>query len=692
MAEEKYYQLGTYTEDQWDELHHELVHDGSHYDEVPERCVECDDDKFHSKTRGTYLLSDEEAAKLKNDPRVKFINIDYSKYDEFKPPKDELQAVRPELVQRYSGTTKQYREFEVSNTLPANPVAADSNRASYSLYRHQQFLDPWVDNTLADNAVPEETISQYGTGKDIDVIVADEGMWIGHPEFQNNCVLLADGVTPVEKPTGYTGGNKLPGNGTCDVLDVVLDGPYYIDPEWFDADPDNRLTTRWDGTIVPVESVARTWWSNSGQRSTKFATEGTVTVSASYTRLATQGSPTSQPTNGDGEHGTPCGALTFGRTQGWAYNANKWMIDLYGANGSGIEQGFDIQKLFHRLKPVNPAYGAKDPTISSNSWGYRANKAPSAANSAVNFATTLYYTHRATTNVSYSSETGITFIDHMGTQGDNGRWKSEMKTNSLTTALDEMIDEGVIFVGAAGNSNQKVVKSGHPDYNNYITTTDGGSLEDSELFEFGVAVYGTTNRTGFPQQGGMYTKDDGSIDYKTINIGALDDDYNAGLEAKVGYSDRGEQIDVYAAGDGTLAANKTYTAEGRYPATYPGFTFDSGSGAGIPEDCAFGGTSAACPVAAGFLATILEHNRDWTWKELKDWVLNLNTQDGTDFYFGVESTTPTDANWTDYNSLEGGAARVLYQAPIDARFKKGRRNIISRLTVRRGFNIRVKKY
>jgi hypothetical protein len=470
------------------------------------------------------------------------------------------------------------------------------------------------------------------------------------------------------------------------------DDPALAGASGYVVDVADRLTTRWDGTIVPVESVAKSWWSDSTQRSTKFANEGTVTIPASYTRLATHGSPTAQPTNGDGEHGTPCGALTYGRTQGWAYNANKWTIDLYGTNGSGIEQGFDIQKLFHRMKPINPEYGAKDPTLSSNSWGYRSDKAPSVANPNVSNASTLYYNHRATTNVSYSSETGITWLSHMGTQGDTGRWKSEMKTNSLTTALDEMIDAGVIFVGAAGNSNQKVVKSGHSDFNNYITTTNGGTLEDSELFEFGVAVYGTTNRTGFPQQGGMYTKDDGSIDYKTINIGALDDDYNAGLECKVGYSDRGEQIDVYAAGDGTLAANKTYTAEGRYPATYSGFTFDSGSGAGIPEDCAFGGTSAACPVAAGFLATVLEHNRDWSWKEIKNWVLTLNTQSGTDFYIGTESTTPTDANWLDYRSIEGGDPRVLYQGVFDARFKTGKRKIISRVSIRNSANIRIKKH
>jgi len=988
MAEEKYYQLGTHTEQQWQELHAELIADGNIYEAVPTRSVSVNDDKLHSPTRGSYLLTDDEALELKNDPRVKFINIDYSKYEEYKPPQDELQATRPFLQARYSGTIKNYREFEVSNTLSGSPDATDSNRASYSLYRHQQFLDPWVDNGLADNAVPEVNISQYGSGKDIDVIVADEGCWIGHPEFQNNCVLSADGTTPVEHPAGYIGGNLLPGNGTCDVLDVVLDGPYYIDPEWFDTSEDpeynngaifdvvgdgsdffkrevtvngvrimaaggvggqtavpdawvekvarmfelftdptgaginstlqrnliktlsgdtgtyhaglptiqrvargagadytpnfltdagiafwnltglfdntvqndmvwylnstgdgygdgdqdaqeviehvfhtlhmhglpaddiklyqflaadwqtgdlyaameeaydagkwdpsgyqspsnawktdadafevaakeylfllnfamfeytelwdggslapewtddmrtqagiqannplgyafhntyiapviskpslatirsifqdgntpaqddpslagasgynvtltDRLETRWDGTIVPTEEAARLWWGDASNRSSQFANAGTVAININYTRGNTQGDSAAQPAPFlEGQHGTPCGALTYGRTQGWAYNANKWMIDLYGNNGAGIEAGFDIQKIFHQNKPVNPKYGAKNPTISSNSWGYRANKDPGGS--------TYYYTHRASSNVSYTAEPA--FISHMGVTGDSGRWKSEMKTNSLTTALDELIESGVIFVAAAGNSNQKIVRSSHPDWNNYITDTNGGSLADSSFFEFGIEVYGTTNRTGFPQQGGMYTKADGSIDYKTILVGALDDDYNAGLEAKVNYSDRGEGIDVYAAGDGTLAANKNYTDEGSRPDTYPDFTY------GASYDCAFGGTSAACPVTAGFIATVLEHNRDWTWKEIQQWIRDLDQQNGSDFYEGVESTTPLDANWTDYNSIEGGAPRVLYQGYFDGRFKVGKRNVLKNLISRRGIQLRVRKY
>jgi hypothetical protein len=230
---------------------------------------------------------------------------------------------------------------------------------------------------------------------------------------------------------------------------------------------------------------------------------------------------------------------------------------------------------------------------------------------------------------------------------------------------------------AAGNSTQKQVNYGHPDFNNYITTTNGGSLEDSSFFDIFIEVYGTTNRRGFPQQGGKYTKPDGSVDYKTINIGALDDDYNAGLEAKVSYSDRGEGIDLYTPADGTLAANKSYTNEGPRPDTYAGFTYNGG----VAYDCAFGGTSAACPVAAGFLATVIEHNRDWTWQELKEWLKTLDIQDPSDFYYGVESTTPTTVNWNDTNSLEGGLPRVAYQGYFDSRFKSGTRKVSSGLRI-----------
>jgi hypothetical protein len=448
----------------------------------------------------------------------------------------------------------------------------------------------------------------------------------------------------------------LPGNGTCDVLDLILDAPYYLDPAYFDADPANRLITRWDGTVVPVESFARNWWISTNNRSSTFNTAypsaGTIpSITSFYTRAYCNGSNTTQ--SSVGQHCTPCMALTYGRTQGWAYNANKWVLNHYGTNGSDIEYGFDLQKIFHQTKPVNPKYGTKNPTVSSNSWGYRSSKG----------TTNGFYHFREDSPVQYAGTSAEpAFISHMGSQGDSGRWKSEFKPNSLTAALDELIESGVIFVVAAGNSNQKQVNWGHPDFDNYISATADQPLEETTYQDIGIDVYGTTNRRGFPQQGGK-TVDDitGEVTYKTINIGALDDDFKTSKEAKVNYSDRGEGIDFYMPADGTLAANRSYSPVWRYPDTYSGFTANSGSGAGVPEDCAFGGTSAACPVAAGFVACLMGLNRSWTYQDVLNYIQNLEVQSTDDFYYGVESTTATSTNWTDYESIEGGNARVGYQ-------------------------------
>jgi plastocyanin len=756
---EKYYQLGTHTAEQWQEIHDDLCSITEGLTTIPNRACTCSDEKEGSPTRGIFLLTDEEAEALKADDRIKWINIDYTSYPEtYKPPPEELQATSAEILNRLAGTIKNYREFETSNTLP-NPVgAADVNRTGYQLLRPMQKLDPWVDGGQADNYIIESNIQQYGDGRDVDVIVADDGAgWIGHPEFQNNCI-----DSPA--PTDYVGGNVLPGGGTCDVLDLCLDAPYYLDPWYFDADPGNRLVTRFDGTICPVESLARAWWTSTSSRSAEFnarypSVGTTAAITSTYTRATCNGSNFAQSIVG--QHCTPCMALTYGRTQGWAYNANKWALNLYGSYGAEIEPGFDMQKIFHLAKPVNPKYKTQDPTVSSNSWGYRASKGGT------------HYHFRTDGPVAYGG-TGDepAFISNMGATGDLGRWKSEMKTNSLTTALDELIDSGVLFVCAAGNSNQKQVNWGHQDFENYIASNATDPVEDTSYFEFSVEVTGTTNRRGFPQQGGktngptasysatannngtsaftlsagndrngsvagdnatvtialgdtisitniagsthpMYFKTAATtgtgdqvtgatgqgansgatiswtptssgtyyyqcanhsamngtirvlsapVTYKTINIGALDDDYAPGnIERKVNYSDKGEGIDFYMPADGTLAANRSYTSEGEYPVVYPGFTANSGSGSGVPEDCAFGGTSAACPVAAGFISTLVGLNRNWTQQDVKDYLASLDNQDGSNFYLGTESTSAEDTNWLDYNSLEGGDPKVGYQ-------------------------------
>lgn len=639
MSEQKYYAIGVTTPEVWEYVHSVLTQDGSLDDNIPTRAIECTDIKEHSPTRSVYLMTDTEAAQLGNHPDIKFVQIDQSQYPELYPGKpDELHCT----TSRYGSVVKNYRAL--SNVPTVSATSAELNRAGYQLLRCSQYNNAWKGQAVS--TVLYNTIPKSNTGKNVDLVVGDEGCWFGHVEFDNS---TGSG------PADYVGGNVLPGNGTCDLLDMVLDGPYYIDPDWFDASPGTRLITRWDGTTVPAESAARSWWGDGSQRSAQFASAGTVSIPASYTRANCNGSNSAQSNEGD--HGTACAGQAYGRTYGWAYNANKWFIDAYGSFGFNlnVDLYFDVMKIFHVNKPVNPLYGTQDPTISSNSWGFRAT-IPS---------TGYYYFRQGTTGsggVSYSGSKPA-FMAYLGSAGDSSRAKGEMVDNTLTTAGDELIASGVIFVCAAGNSNQKQVSSSSSDFNNYWSTSAATALASATHSEFGSTCYNTTSRRGFPQHLGKYTDGGGNVVYPVINVGALDDaNQVSGLERKVDYSDMGNQIDCYAPGDASLTSSRT-----AYTTQYP--RYDQRSGGITSYDTGFSGTSSACPTATGLIATVLETNRSWTWQNVRTWLQSLTEQGSDTFYQGPDPATATTSDWADLNSLMGGTRQVIYnnivtQSPV----------------------------
>lgn len=629
MSEKKYYAVGATTPEGWAFVHTILTQDGTLDDNIPSRPVECADLKEHSPTRAVYLLTDQEAEQLSQHPDIKFIHLDHACYPDLYPPNpDEIHAGA-----RYSTPVKNYRDLSVGYPNPT--TTADINRAGYQVLRGTAYANSWTTAaSIVNSVVPNIT----GTGIDVDVVVGDEGCWFGHVEFANNT-----GNGPVDYKWANAG-NPLSSTGTCDVLDMVLDGPYYLDPAWFNASPGTRLTTRWDGTVVPTDAAAQAWWNTATNRSAQFASAGTVAVPEYYTRANCNGS--NSALSAEGQHGTACAGQTYGRTFGWAYNANKWFIDAYGNYGLWpVDNYFDVMKIFHQVKPVNPTYGNKNPTISSNSWGFRTGQANSGG---------FYYFRQGTSGtggVAFSTKPN--FMYYLGSTGDSGRFKGEMLDNNLTTAGDEMIAAGVIFVAAAGNSNQQQVSPSHPNFNNYWATTSGTPLSSATHDEFGSTCYNTTNRRGFPQHLGKYMSGP-TVVYPVINIGALDDSYTAGgLERKVNYSDMGNEIDVFTPGDGTLTS-----AWQAYGIQYP--RHDQRVGGITSYDTRFSGTSSACPTATGMIATALQYNRTWTWQDIRTWLQGLTEQSASTFYQGPEPSTATDPQWSDLNSLQGGSRRVLY--------------------------------
>lgn len=643
----KEYIVGCYTPDDWNHIHQVLMEDGTLEDNIPPQSVDCVDDYKHSPIRGRYLLNDAEVAQLRNHERVEYVNINVAEYPG-------TYAIEPSLLtdikkeNRYDSTVKYFKDHSSNGNSFNSTAATHKDRSTYQQLRLQQKNKFFTD----DSTVYDQKGEHYGTGKGVDVIVCDQDAWFGHIEFQNN----------LGGPQDYVGGNVLPGNGTCDLLDLILDAPYHLDPDFFNADSANRLTTRWDGTTVPVESFARNWWGNDSTtyRSSKFVSSGnggtatgndnfgTLSINASYTRARCNGSNTAYQT-GSGDHGTPCASQAYGRQYGWAYNSNKWYLNLYGTGNQGTEKSFDIIKVFHQIKPVNQTYGNKNPTITSNSFGYRP----------LTPSTSGYYWYRNASlyGTSYSSKPA--FLNNFY----QSAIRAEMRPNSLLTAGVEMIDAGVIMCCSAGNTNQKLVGATHPDYNNYINSSDYVGLESTSVSGFGVTWYRTINRQGFPAQSGQQGTGSNRI-YRTICVGALDSANrlnNTGQEQKAYYSNMGELIDCYAPGIDTLSACDDNSST-RYTRNDAYYTINSQQSV-ESEDKIFGGTSAATPIACGLIATKLEYNRTWTWQDVKNWLSNeVGAQSTSDFYHGTEETSATSSGWTDQDAVHHNEVRVIWDA------------------------------
>ena len=647
----KEYIVGCFTPDDWTHIHQVLLEDGTLEDNIPPQTVDCVDDYKHSPVRGRYLLNDSEAEKLRNHEKVEYVNINTAKY----PGTYAIDPVQLTDVvskqDRYSSTVKHFKDHSSNGNSFNSTASSHKNRTSYQQLRLQQKARFWTN----DSVVFDNKGEQWGTGEGVDVIVCDQDAWFGHIEFQNN----------LGGPQNYTGGNPLPGNGSCDLLDLILDAPYYLDPDFFSANA-SRTETRWDGTTVPTETAARAWWSNNSTtyRSAKFVSSGNggsatgvndfgvLSVNTTYTRARSNGSNLAYQT-GTGYHGTPCASQAYGRQYGWAYNANKWYLDLYGSGNQGTEKSFDIIKVFHQIKPINSTYGNKNPTITSNSFGYRS-MTPSSSG---------YYWYRpattdgTTSGTSYSSKPE--FIDNFYQTSI----RTELKPTSMLTAGVEMIDAGVIMCCSAGNTNQKLVGATHSDYNNYINSSDNTALLSTTTTAFGETWYRTINRQGFPAQVGQQGTGNSRI-YRTICVGALDSAHrnsNTGLEQKAYYSNMGELIDCYAPAIDTLAAcdDNSSTRYNRNDAYYT----ISGEQSVESEDRIFGGTSSATPIVCGMIATKLQYNRTWTWQDVKNWLSNqVGTQDTSEFYHGTEETSATSSGWSDADAVHHSDVTVIWDA------------------------------
>ena len=670
----KHYAVASNNGDDWNHIHDCLCQENSTESHVPTHHVDCCDESKSTPTVGSFELTDTEAEELKKHPKVVDVSIDESYYAGTYNGLYERQHVLTPTP-RYGKNVINGRTLCISNEsgrsfIPSptsNPdvSSAYEGRTGPQVTRHTKFLDLFStrDSSCRTLNIDPE---QLGDGTDVDVIVGDTSAWYGHVEFVK---------TGRSEPQNYIQGSVLRAGfstsattGICGVLDLVLDSPYYLDPDFFEANPGARLVTRWDGTKVPNEQVAKDWWRNESTtyRSAKYVSTdrggtatvgsdqdfGTISINTAHTRAKSNGSNTAFHTSG-GTHATPCMSQAYGKTCGWAYNANKWHLNIIWDSGNQTSSNyFRIMKVFHQNKPNRTSDNTKNPTISSNSWGSMWSIIQS------------HYFHRKSGNGNDGVDMSSAFPEFLKYHYYYGRTELYGQIGGIGSTFHsigkELIDAGVFFVNSSGNNNQKLVLDGHPDYNNYYGYSYT-TLAQAEANGYMLHRPGSPTSIGRVEVGGKDV-------YRAFSIGALDagttTDSNGnsfGREHKAVYSNCGEGIDLYTIGNLGWAAGHNYFAHS-YDRNY----IYNGQTSIDSKFGFFAGTSSACPVATGLMATKLQYNRDWIWSDMKNWLKNSVTNQSADnFEQGLEPTDPESTDWNTQRSLHGGDRKILWDAPTE---------------------------
>ena len=604
----------------WAEVHNYIINENE-IDGIPNRRIDTVNEKPFSLRSSIYMMSAAEAEVLKTYPRVESVELNPDKY----PQPQSLDTLR-------------FRK-NVAFNKPALPAALDTEsiahtngvRSNWSItFGTNPSSEPYKGVGITTNTIHNTDVHYSLSGKNVDAVIIDTGCGMLHPEFKKD-------------------------DGTYRAKDLILDGPYKIDPDYFTTN-NHTYTKIVDGVNLGVgisSTAARAWWTNSSSRSAAFQSLGTVSsISSSYTvghshsktDVADETGSARPITN---SHGTACCAQVGGKSFGLAFDSNVWSIrGTFGGAGGVLSNvtAVDIVTLFHEAKKISQS-GDPDPTICSNSYGSRSS---TGNGSGVSYTTgyrgnTLTYTGTGSdTNVPNSNAGAArnhkafsrNISGSSGVVAYSGSGVYNTGSSSSSSAAEDAIAAGVIFLASAGNSNQKLADSTDVDFDNWYSSSTNYICR-----ALGV------------QQGFSGTH---TIGKGTIRVGALDccvepADSKQGATAyairKVCYSANGPMVDIFAPGEMTMSAG--YSTSENYARDDDSNFYDQW----------FNGTSAACPNAASLICLYLETNRKANQADVRKWLFRHGSVDGvmSDPYPGVNDT----GYWSqDYNSTFDLASEI----------------------------------
>ena len=610
----------------WEEVHNYIINENN-IDGIPNRKVTCSNTQEFSLRSAVYEMSAEEAELTKTHPKVEDVRLNPDKYYEMSSP----ETIRYKKVIAFSKPkiTAAFDSEDISHT--------NGKRSNWShlFVNSSPSSKPFQGSDISDTTKVDRDITYSMTGKNVDSVIIDSGVGYLHPEFKNE-------------------------DGTYRVKDIFLDGPYKVDPEYFDSNG-YTYTKVVDGITLGVgieTSRAREWWTTSSSRSAAFQSLGTVFLSSLYTlgHVATKSSNSNSNQLIDG-HGTACASQIGGKSFGLAFESNLWniRIALTGAGGYvSSSVALNALAIWHNAKKI--AFDDPDPTLVNNSYG---SSSSTGNTNGVNYihgyrGEILTYDGNGD-NATPPSNSGACrnhkyFKYGSSSYAYTGTGQYLPSSSTTNSAAENAISAGCIMVASAGNKNQKMSTYDDIDYDNWYSNSSN----------FICRAQGV--QKGFS----------GNDERKkgTIRVGALD----CGVEPtnasnpyairKVCYSSNGPMINIWAPGEQTMAA-------GYGAASYEDYAREDDAGF---YDTWFNGTSAASPNACSVIALYLESNRGANQADVHDWLdrygsVEIDLYDDEDVDSSYYWSQANDSGWSapsgqcrNYrgnSSLRGAPKRVL---------------------------------
>tara|TARA_B100002019_G_scaffold54771_1_gene46885 strand:- start:51 stop:2291 length:2241 start_codon:yes stop_codon:yes gene_type:complete len=371
-----------------------------------------------------YWMTDEQAAELKEDPRVWDVQL---------TPEDlGLEMVRHAYPEKINWSVQEgFEEFWKDDTVAPATIDPTMDR-NWGLFHHSAVYNVGYPNRaktqFGSGGTFEETsdnIKWYNDGTNVDVVICDD---------------------PVSSDAGewvakLSAGTSNPRNRLVDTFDPNTNtwgSNRFVEYQWFNNLNSAVSSIDDDGQTLPT---------------------GTVTYYTNATNPI--------------EHGTHVAGTVAGAIHGWANAASIYGLQVLGTMPSGQSIPglliFDYLRAFHANKPVDDDLGFRRPTVTNHSWGYAIN----ASNDFPSGIPLANLTQIEYQGVIYnSSNPGPSGWNWFGIETDFGIGKFKRKFPYRYAAIDadveDAIADGIVIVVAAGNDNFHMVRDGDPNWNNNV--------------------------------------------------------------------------------------------------------------------------------------------------------------------------------------------------------------------------------